>query len=350
MKAPIAIIAALLLATPLISSALAAESGNPATIRLTPVPIQQVKIEDAFWSPRIKTWREVTIPDSLAKFEKDGTLLNFDRVRDGQLQEKHGGAPWFDGLIYEMIRACSDYLAAQREPAMEQRLDSYIERIAAAQAKDPDGYLNTYTQMAESTHRWGLSGGNDMYQHDIYNTGCLIEAAVHYYRATGKTSLLKVAARLANNMCDVIGPQPKANMIPGHSGPEEALVLLFELFRERPELKKEMGFPVEEQRYLKLAEFFIEGRGHYEGRKSFNAYGQDHKPVFEQETIEGHAVRATLYRDGADWKAVEGASEYGTKSDQFNQVNFTPVTTRALRIEVQLQPNFSAGILEWKVQ
>jgi len=270
----------------------------PASARLTPVPIQQVTVDDAFWSPRLKAWREVTIPDCLAKFEKDGTLLNFDRVRDGQLKEKHGGAPWFDGLIYEMIRACSDYLAAQRDPVLERRLDGYIERIAAAQAKDPDGYLNTYTQMVEPAHHWGLNGGNDPYQHDIYNAGAAVEAGVHYYRATGKVSLLKLATRLANNMCDVIGPQPKANMIPGHSGPEEALVRLFELFREQPELKRIMGFPVEEQRYLKLAEFFIEARGHYEGRKPFNAYGQDHKPVFEQQTIEGHAVRATLMGTG----------------------------------------------------
>ena len=135
MKPTLTLLAALLLA-PLASGA-----------QLTPVPTQQVVIDDAFWSPKIKTWREVTIPDCLAKFEKDGTLLNFDRVRDGQLKEKHNGPPWYDGLLYEMIRGCADYLAAQRDPALEQRLDGYIERIVAAQAKDPNGYVNTYTQM-----------------------------------------------------------------------------------------------------------------------------------------------------------------------------------------------------------
>ena len=94
MKPKLTLLAALLLA-PLARGA-----------QLTPVPIQQVVIEDAFWSPKIKTWREVTIPDCLAKFEKDGTLLNFDRVRDGQLKEKHNGPPWYDGLLYEMIRGC----------------------------------------------------------------------------------------------------------------------------------------------------------------------------------------------------------------------------------------------------
>ncbi|MBM3891046.1 MAG: glycoside hydrolase family 127 protein, partial [Verrucomicrobia bacterium] len=184
-----------------------------SSAQLTPVPIQQVVIEDSFWSPKFKTWREVTIPDCLDKFEKTGAVLNFDLIRDGKLQEKHNGPPWYDGLLYEMIRGCADYLAAQRDPALEQRLDGYIERIIAAQAKDPNGYVNTYTQMKEPTHRFGMNGGNDNFQHDVYNAGAMCEAAMHYYRATGKTSLLKAAARLANHMCDLIGPPPKNNVI-----------------------------------------------------------------------------------------------------------------------------------------
>ncbi|MBM3891919.1 MAG: glycoside hydrolase family 127 protein, partial [Verrucomicrobia bacterium] len=57
-----------------------------------------------------------------------------------------------------------------------------------------------------------------------------------------------------------------------------------------------------------------------------------------------------LYKEGNEWKPVSGASEFDTKMDQFNRVTFTPVTTTALRIEVQLQPNWSGGILEWKVE
>ena len=177
---------------------------------------------------------------------------------------------------------------------LEKRLDGYIDRIAAAAAKDPDGYLNTWTQLMAPNHRWGLNGGNDVQQHDVYNAGAMVEAAVHYYRATGKTRLLQVATKLANHMADVMGPPPKKNVVPGHSLGEEALVKLYLLFREQPELKSRMPVPVEEQRYLKLAEFWIENRGNHEGRQSYGAYAQDHKPVLQQETIEGHAVRATL--------------------------------------------------------
>ncbi|RYX86427.1 transcriptional initiation protein Tat [bacterium] len=56
-----------------------------------------------------------------------------------------------------------------------------------------------------------------------------------------------------------------------------------------------------------------------------------------------------LYRDGgAEWKPVPNASAYGVARDQFNSVSFAPLMVTGLRIEAQLQPNVSAGILEWK--
>src|ERR1019366_459832 len=57
--------------------------------------------------------------------------------------------------------------------------------------------LHTYTQMKEPDHRWGQNGGNDRWQHDLYNAGAMVEAGVHFYRATGKTKLLEVATRIA---------------------------------------------------------------------------------------------------------------------------------------------------------
>jgi DUF1680 family protein len=299
-------IAAVLL-TALVSPAFARDA---SVHRLIPVPNQSVVLEDEFWSPKRKVWREVTIPDCFSKFEKDGALTNFDKVLDG-IGGEHGGPPWYDGLIYEMIRGSADFLASQRDPALEARLDGYIERIAAAAARDPDGYLNTYTQLKEPSHRWGLDGGNDNWQHDVYNAGAMIEAAVHYYRATGKTPLLQTATKLANHMANVMGPPPKKNVVPGHSIGEEALVKLYLLYREQPQLKSQMPVPVAEQRYLELAEFWIENRGNHEGRKSYGTYGQDHEPVLGQETIEGHAVRATLLCTGlAAAASVNGREAY----------------------------------------
>jgi len=57
-----------------------------------------------------------------------------------------------------------------------------------------------------------------------------------------------------------------------------------------------------------------------------------------------------LYQNEKTWEPVEGAGEFGTRLNQYNRVTFAPVTTQALRLEAQLQPQFSAGILEWKTQ
>jgi DUF1680 family protein len=210
-----------------------------------------------------------------------------------------------------MIRGCAEFLKSSRDSALEEQVDGYIQRIVDAQSKDPAGYLNTHTQLTAPDRRWGTNGGDDNVQHDVHNAGCLVEAGVAYYQATGKIPLLRAAARLANHMSDIMGPPPKINVIPGHSLPEEALVRLFALFQEHAELKSLMGFPVEEKRYLSLAEYFIEGRGNYEGRKSFGAYGQDQESVFQQTTIEGHAVRATLMGAGlAALATVNNREEY----------------------------------------
>ena len=52
--------------------------------------------------------------------------------------------------------------------------------------------------------------------------------------------------------------------------------------------------------------------------------------------------------DKGQWRALEGEQHYGTKKDEYNTVRFKPVVADGLRIEVQLQPNYSAGVLEWK--
>ncbi|NIP24802.1 MAG: transcriptional initiation protein Tat [Phycisphaerae bacterium] len=55
-----------------------------------------------------------------------------------------------------------------------------------------------------------------------------------------------------------------------------------------------------------------------------------------------------LYKHGDQWKQVPNAGSYGVEKDKFNKVSFDQINTQSLRIEVQLQPDFSAGILEWR--
>jgi hypothetical protein len=58
-----------------------------------------------------------------------------------------------------------------------------------------------------------------------------------------------------------------------------------------------------------------------------------------------------LYKDDSGWKPAPSLGEccYGLEKDRFNSVKFGPVQTSALRLEVQLQPDFSGGILEWRI-
>jgi len=77
-----------------------------------------------------------------------------------------------------------------------------------------------------------------------------------------------------------------------------------------------------------------------------------------------------LYRDGGVWKPVQALDPYGVAKDKFNKVDFQPVTTSALRVEVQLQGRtykvgelgppdanyldkditwYEGGVIEWRV-
>jgi uncharacterized protein len=57
-----------------------------------------------------------------------------------------------------------------------------------------------------------------------------------------------------------------------------------------------------------------------------------------------------LYRDAEMWKPVTAKGAYGVERDRYNRVAFTPVTTTGLRLELTMQPKWSAGLQEWKVR
>lgn len=305
--------------------------------------IKDVKVTDSFWQPKLKQWSSTTANDVLDKFERDNVPGNFIKVANGDRDtHNHAGLPWFDGLIYESIRGIADLMVQNPDAALKARTDSIIDKIALAQASEPEGFINTYTQLTENDHRWGENGGLLRWMHDVYNSGMLVEAGVHYYKATGETKLLEVATKVANLMSEYMGPAPKHNIVPAHSGPEEALVKLYQLYASEPELKERINAPVDADSYLRLAEYWIDSRGDHCGlpnwggwgndeaekwikantyadttlygthsRPSFGPYAQDSIPLTEQQTIEGHAVRATLYLTGVAAAAtVDGNQDY----------------------------------------
>jgi DUF1680 family protein len=252
---------------------------------LTAVPFQEVHINDAFWGPRLRTNRVATVEANLRQCERTGRIRNF-AVAAGLERGKHEGALYNDSDVYKMIEGIAYALADRRDPDLERRADHVIDLIAAAQK--PDGYLNTFYTLVEPQNRWK----NIQHGHELYCSGHLIEAAVAYQQATGKRKLLDVARRLADHIASVFGPGKRIDTC-GHEELELALVKLYRATGQR--------------RYLEQARFFLDTRGHAEGRRLFGEYAQDHKPIREQTEVTGHAVRAMyLYCGMADVGALTG--------------------------------------------
>src|SRR5579884_3373617 len=252
---------------------------------LTAVPFQEVHIQDAFWGPRIETNRKATIEANLHECEISGRIKNFAIC--GKLETgHHQGLLFNDSDVYKVIEGIAYALSSRRDPALERRTDAIIDKIAAAQ--QPDGYLNTYWTLVEPGKRWT----NIKFGHELYCAGHLFEAAVAYYQATGKRKLLDVACKFADHIASVFGPD-RRHAVPGHEEIELALVKLYRVTGR--------------ERYLKLAEFFLNMRGRADHRQLFGDYAQDHKPIREQTEVVGHAVRAMyLYSGMADVAALTG--------------------------------------------
>jgi len=57
------------------------------------------------------------------------------------------------------------------------------------------------------------------------------------------------------------------------------------------------------------------------------------------------------YKDkNGEWQPVENTKAYGVEKGLGNEVVFKPVITKALKLEVKLQPKNAAGIFEWEVE
>jgi len=259
---------------------------------IQPVPFTEVKLDDAFWAPRIETNRTVTIPYAFGKCEENGRMDNF-AIAGGLKEGEHRGSyPFDDTDPYKILEGAAYTLSVQPDPKLEKYLDELIALIAAAQ--EDDGYLYTCrTNECDRLKnwfgdaRWEKLGGS----HELYNMGHLYEAATAHYQATGKRSLLNIALKNADLLGKVFGPG-KNEDAPGHQVIEMGLVKLY----------RATGDP----QYLKLAKFLLDTRG-----PGGNSYHQSHEKPYEQSEAVGHAVRASyMYSGMADVAALTGDRRY----------------------------------------
>jgi hypothetical protein len=253
----------------------------------------------------METNRTIAIPSQYEKLVETGRIAAF-RLDWRPGMEKMPHVFW-DSDVAKWVEAACYTIALQPDEKIREMIDEVVDLIISAQ--QPDGYINTHFTAVEPDKRWT----NLRDKHELYCAGHLIEAAIAHGEATGRTDFLQAICRYADYIDTVFGPDPgKRRGYGGHPEIELALIRLYQA--------------TDVERYLKLAEYFIEERGRqpyyfdeearargenpaeYEhGNYSFMQAGA---PIREQTEMGGHAVRAMyLYAAAADLAAIRDDRE-----------------------------------------
>lgn len=270
------------------------------------VPFNEVKIDDVFWTSRLKIHKAQTLPACIAQIrDSTGRISNFEKAAifgTGGKRGKFTGTFFDDSDVYKVMEGMAYSLQHTRDPVIEGLMDKWIDWMEKAQ--QPDGYLNTFFILERNPDYWPEYGRwSDIGRHEMYCGGHMIEAAVAYYKATGKRKFLDVASRFADHWIDIFGPG-KRHWVEGHQEPELALVKLYHVTNKR--------------KYLDFAHWLLEERGHgyefgpmWESNPLANVDILSDIPVADITDVKGHAVRAMyMYSAMADIVANTGDSAY----------------------------------------
>lgn len=267
-----------------------------------------VKIQDKFFSKYRKLVRREMIPyqwkvlndeidinierernDDSIPNEKSHAIENF-RIAAGLKEGHHYGWVFQDSDVYKWLEAVAYSLNEYMDEELKSLADGVVELISAAQ--EEDGYLGTYFTIEEPERK--LKRLNE--SHELYCAGHFIEAAVAYYEVTGNEKVIETACKLADYIVKYFGEEE--GKIHGYDGHEEIEIGLAKLYRV-----------TREKRYLNLSKYFLLIRGtnpdffidqnKADGKapliteldKFPHSYYQNHRPLLEQDTAKGHAVR-----------------------------------------------------------
>lgn len=251
-------------------------------------------------------YQEKALNDEIPDAEKSHAVENFRQaaqvIQTGKCEGDFYGMVFQDSDVAKWLEAVAYSLILEKNPELEKRADEMIQLVCSAQ--HADGYLNTYFTVKEPDKRWT----NLQEAHELYCAGHMIEAAVAYFDATGKTELLDCMTKMADHIYQHFIVD-KAEGYPGHPEIELALMRLYRV----------TGL----EKYLELAKHFIDVRGvdadYYikEAKKREwqvwgldpldKSYAQNQAPVRELKEATGHAVRAVyLFAGVADLAQATG--------------------------------------------
>ncbi len=266
----------------------------PLASPLRAADYRRVVLADPFWAPRQKVNRETTVPHLFRKLREVGAVANLERAAAG-MKDGHKGYVFADSDLHKTLEAAAYCLGAEPDARIAAGADELIAVVRKAQ--QPDGYVNSAYQLDTKPRFSNLRD-----DHELYCAGHLIEAGVAHFEATGRRDLFEVAIRNADLIERTFGDGPGRRAgYPGH--PELELALA--------RLSRATG----DQRYFRLAQFFLEHRGeHFYAREHATpedqydgTYWLDDVKIRDHQVISGHAVRAFYLFSGAlDVAAVTG--------------------------------------------
>jgi DUF1680 family protein len=274
--------------------------------RLHSVEIGSVRWTDGFWAERFDLCHKTMIPNMWRLLEDPQISHAYDnfQVAAGLKQGRHRGPKWHDGDFYKWLETAAFVYGITKDERLDRLMDQIIDVIGKAQRDD--GYIHTpviISQRQRAVRAEGVSPSDrgrdardtsefqNRLDFETYNMGHLMTCACIHYRATGKTSLLRIARKAADFLYDVYKNDPR-NLANNAICPSHYMGVV--------ELYRTLGDP----RYLELAKGLIDIRDLVEEGTDHN---QDRIPLRQQTQAVGHAVRANyLYAGVADVYAETG--------------------------------------------
>jgi len=260
---------------------------QPSRGVLSPLGIEQVRIDGGFWASMQSLNSSAMIQHCEEWMERLGWIGNFDAVVEGRIVQDRQGREFSDSDVYKLMEAMAWEVGRGGDAALDLRFEALVDRIAPVQ--EADGYLNT---------RFGRPGQRPRYSdlewgHELYCYGHMLQAAIARGRTRGLDDrFVQIARRAADHVCEAFGPGGIQSVC-GHAEVEVALV--------------EFGRMTGQSRYIDQAKLFVERRGHgvLEDIEFGRAYYQDDEPIRESTVLRGHSVRAMYFAAGAIDLAVE---------------------------------------------
>ncbi len=278
--------------------------------KISPVAVRDVRLEGGFWGPKMRLYKERTIPHS---WQYMGYNLRSLHKAAGEVTDGPFNGTWDEANLYKLLETIAHSIGMFPDPELERKVDDIVDLIGRAQRTN--GYAHVFI-INEGKPEWDpafLDGS-----HDGYVLGHMIEAAIEYHANTGKRAFLDIACRAADEACEhFLGP----GGVPGFCGHAELEMALVELARAT-------GRP----RYVDLARAFVEWRGRGLVKPvsaTPRSYFQDLVPLRQQRNLDGHAVRSTFFATGvADLALATGDPDYRLAANRF----WDSVTLRRMTI------------------